>query len=104
LPDSLRISIPDDAPPVLRPSAVWPELVERAQVAYWDTLPGSEEALIERIGSSEAVLNIRSSCKFTDRVFAALPELRIGSAGIARHSQQPAGDGPAGHREVAQLR
>jgi len=94
---AIRISIPDDAPPVLRPSNVWPELTARAQFDYWDTLPGSEEVLIERVGSAEAVLNIRSSCKFTERVFRALPQLRILSvwgtgtdhvdlAAAARHS------------------
>jgi D-3-phosphoglycerate dehydrogenase len=73
----LHISIPDDAPPVLRPSAVWPELAARAEIDYYDTLPGSEAVLIERIGAAEAVLNIRSSCKFTERVFDALPALRL---------------------------
>jgi D-3-phosphoglycerate dehydrogenase / 2-oxoglutarate reductase len=70
------ICIPDDAPPVLRSSAVWPELAAHS-IDYHDTLPGSEERLIERIGSAEAVLNIRSSCKFTERVFAACAELRM---------------------------
>jgi len=74
---TLRISIPDDAPPVLRPSAVWSELAAGAEIAYWDTLPGSEETLIERISGAPAVLNIRSSCRFTERVFAARPELRL---------------------------
>ncbi len=74
---TIRISIPDDAPPVLRPSAAWPALAARVELDYWDTLPGSEEALIERIGAAEAVLNIRSSSKFTERVFAARPQLRL---------------------------
>jgi len=73
----IRISIPDDAPPVLRPSAAWPALAARAQLDYWDTLPGSEETLIERIGAAAAVLNIRSSSRFTARVFGALPHLRL---------------------------
>ncbi len=73
----LRISIPDDAPPVLRTSKAWPDLAARAEIDYWDTLPGSEETLIERIGAAEAVLNIRSSCRFTERVFAARPALRL---------------------------
>jgi D-3-phosphoglycerate dehydrogenase len=94
---TIRISIPDDAPPVFRPSASWPELAARAEIDYWDTLPGSEEILIERIGAAEAVLNIRSSSRFTDRVFAARPQLRLLSvwgtgtdhvdlAAAARHS------------------
>jgi len=72
-----RISIPDDAPPVLAPSAVWPALAARAELDYHDTLPGSEERLVERIGSHDLVLNIRSSSRFTARVFDALPRLRL---------------------------
>jgi D-3-phosphoglycerate dehydrogenase len=71
------IHIPDDAPPVLRSSAVWPELAVRADIDYHDTLPGSEERLVERIRDAEIVLNIRSSQKFTERVFAACPRLRL---------------------------
>jgi D-3-phosphoglycerate dehydrogenase len=72
-----KIYIPDDAPPVLASSAVWPELAERAELVYHDTLPGSEERLIERIADAELVINIRSSCKFTDRVFEACPRLKL---------------------------
>jgi len=72
-----RIAIPDDAPPVLAASAVWRDLISRAELLYHDTLPGSEERLIERIGAAEAVLNIRASSKFTARVFAACPPLRL---------------------------
>src|SRR5450432_3696928 len=71
------ISIPDDAPPVLATSGAWPSLQARAQVDYHNSLPGSEELLIERIGAAEVVLNIRSSCKFTEAVFAACPKLRL---------------------------
>ncbi|HMC57565.1 MAG TPA: hydroxyacid dehydrogenase [Candidatus Solibacter sp.] len=71
------ISIPDDAPPVLATSGAWPSLQARAQVDYHNSLPGSEERLIERIGAAEVVLNIRSSCKFTEAVFAACPKLRL---------------------------
>jgi D-3-phosphoglycerate dehydrogenase len=71
------ISIPDDAPPVLRASAVWPELAARATLDYHDTLPGSEDRLIERIAAHELVLNIRSSSKFSARVFEACPNLRL---------------------------
>jgi D-3-phosphoglycerate dehydrogenase len=71
------IHIPDDAPPVLRSSAVWPELAARAEIAYHDTLPGSEERFVERIRDAEIVLNIRSSQKFTERVFTCCPRLRL---------------------------
>ena len=72
-----RIHIPDDAPPVLAVSGVWPELAARAELVYHDTLPGSEEGLIERIADAEVVLNIRSSTFFTARVFEACPRLRL---------------------------
>lgn len=72
-----RISIPDDFPAVLAASAVFPSLQSRAELDYHDTLPGSEDALIDRIGAAEIVLNIRSTSRFTERVFAACPNLRL---------------------------
>ena len=77
---TLTIHIPDDAPPVLRPSAVWPELAARASLEYHDTLPASEDDLIARIRDAELVVNIRSSVKFTERVFESCPRLRLLSA------------------------
>jgi D-3-phosphoglycerate dehydrogenase len=71
------ISIPDDAPVVLATSAAFPALRAIGSLAYHDTLPGGEDALIERIGDAEAVLNIRSSTRFSERIFAACPMLRI---------------------------
>ena len=72
-----RICIPDDSPAVLAGSAVFPALQARAELDYYDTLPGTEEALIERIGTAGTVLNIRSSSRFTARVFAACPGMRL---------------------------
>jgi D-3-phosphoglycerate dehydrogenase len=72
-----RISVPDDSPPVLGSSAVWPALKSRAELDYHDNLPFSEEVLIERIRAAEVVLNIRSSSRFTARVFQACPKLRL---------------------------
>jgi phosphoglycerate dehydrogenase-like enzyme len=74
---SLRVHIPDDAPPVLAVSGIWPELAARAELVYHDDLPGSEDCLIERIQGAEVVLNIRSSTAFTARVFDACPRLRL---------------------------
>jgi D-3-phosphoglycerate dehydrogenase len=73
----LKVHVPDDAPPVLRSSKAWADLAARAEVVYHDTLPESEERLIERIRDAEIVLNIRSSQKFTERVFAECPRLRM---------------------------
>jgi D-3-phosphoglycerate dehydrogenase len=72
-----HISIPDDSPVVLATSAVFPALQARAELDYHDTLPGTEDVLIERIGTAGTVLNIRSSSRFTERVFAACPRLRL---------------------------
>jgi phosphoglycerate dehydrogenase-like enzyme len=71
------VHIPDDAPPVLRTSPVWEDLAALASPVYHDTLPGSEDGLIERIRDAEIVLNIRSSSKFTARVFESCPKLRL---------------------------
>jgi phosphoglycerate dehydrogenase-like enzyme len=73
----IRIAIPDDSPSVLASSAVWADLTARAQLDYYDTLPGSEDRLIERIAAAGAVLNIRASSRFTDAVMAACPYLRL---------------------------
>ena len=73
----LHISVPDDFPVVLATSVVFPALSARASLDYFDSLPQSEDALIERIGEAEVVLNIRSSSRFTSRVFAACPRLRL---------------------------
>jgi D-3-phosphoglycerate dehydrogenase len=62
---------------VLAASAAWPGLNQRAELDYHDTLPGSEDRLIGHIGTAEVVLNIRASSKFTERVFASCPNLRL---------------------------
>ena len=71
------IAVPDDSPAVLAPSAAFPRLREIGSVRYFDTLPGSEEKLMERVAQAEIVVNIRSSCRFTERVFEATPSLRL---------------------------
>lgn len=72
-----KIIIPDDAPPVLGPSQAYKSLPERAEVAYYDSLPGSTEELLRRIGDGENVINIRSSVKFPEATLSALPSLKI---------------------------
>jgi D-3-phosphoglycerate dehydrogenase len=73
----ISVCVPDDAPPVLAFSSAWKDLNARARVSYHDSLPPSEDDLIRRIGAAEVVLNIRSSVKFTERVFVSCPGLRI---------------------------
>jgi len=72
-----RIVIPDDSPSVLAPSRAYQKLTAKNAVEYYDSLPGSEDALIARIRNAEIVLNIRSSSQFTERVFASCPDLRL---------------------------
>jgi len=72
-----QITIPDDAPPVIASSNAYRTLVERTSVGYYDTLPGSEANLIERIRDAEVVINIRSSSRFTANVFEKCGRLRM---------------------------
>ena len=71
------IVIPDDYPVVMANSNAYRRFERQTAVTYYDTLPGSEDKLIERIREFEMVVNIRSSCKFTDRVFEACPRMRL---------------------------
>ena len=73
----MRISIPDDFPAVLASSTAFPALQARAKLDYYDTLPSSEAVLIERLRHADGALNIRSYSRFTERVFAACPKLRL---------------------------
>jgi phosphoglycerate dehydrogenase-like enzyme len=72
-----RVAIPDDCPPVLALSPAFHALRERATVDYFETLPGSQERLIERVQGAEIAINIRSSSKFTADVFERCPRLRL---------------------------
>jgi phosphoglycerate dehydrogenase-like enzyme len=74
---SVHIVIPDDAPPVMAPSHAYRKLLETNPAEYHNTLPGSEERLVERIREAEVVINIRSSSKFTGDVLRACPRLRL---------------------------
>jgi D-3-phosphoglycerate dehydrogenase len=70
------IVIPDDAPPVMAPSAAYQRfLAKYPDVAYFDTLPGNE--LAARCRDAEIVINIRSSARFMDDVLASCPKLRM---------------------------
>src|SRR5437867_12596705 len=73
----MRIVIPDDYPAVMAASAAYRQFIERNPISYHGTLPASEGDLLERIRDFEVVINIRSSTKFTDRVFAACPRMKL---------------------------
>ncbi|MBI1354696.1 MAG: hypothetical protein GC160_10140 [Acidobacteria bacterium] len=59
-----KISIPDDYPAVMGPSNAFKMLKFRADVDYHESLPPSEDVLLERIGEAPYVINIRSSVRF----------------------------------------
>jgi len=71
------ISVPDDAPAVLGVSPSFARLRGVGEVRYFDTLPGSEAVLAERMQGAEAVVNIRSSSKITRAVLERCPDLRM---------------------------
>ena len=71
------IVIPDDYPAVMGISEAYRRLAEVEAATYYATLPGSEDVLVERIRDFDTVINIRSSTKFTARVFADCPRLKM---------------------------
>lgn len=73
----LSLVIPDDFPSVMANSQAWKNLSSTHPVTYYDSLPGSEDTLIARIRDFEAVINVRSSSKFTARVFESCPNLKV---------------------------
>ena len=79
------IVVPDDAPPVLGPSQAWRNFDGRDSIAYFDSLPGAEDRLLERIAGAEVVINIRSSTRFTAGVFERAPQTTAALALGNRH-------------------
>jgi phosphoglycerate dehydrogenase-like enzyme len=74
---SPKVVVPDDCPPVLAMSPAFQALRARSDVDYFDTLPGSEERLIERMHEAVIAINVRSSSKFTANVFENCPQMRL---------------------------
>ncbi|MGH7322694.1 MAG: 2-hydroxyacid dehydrogenase [Candidatus Rokuibacteriota bacterium] len=75
---SVKIVVPDDYPPALTGSAVEHWLRSMGDVAVHTERGADQEAeLIRRIGDAEIVVNIRAHARFTDRVLAACPRLRL---------------------------
>jgi phosphoglycerate dehydrogenase-like enzyme len=70
------IVIPDDAPPVLAPSDAVTQLHDYEHRIY-ATLPANPRELVVRIGDADAVINIRSSTRFSADVLAECPRLRL---------------------------
>jgi D-3-phosphoglycerate dehydrogenase / 2-oxoglutarate reductase len=70
------IVIPDDEPPVMRPSRAWERLAGHDVRAYADRPSGADD-LVERIGDAGIVINIRSTTRFTADVLARCPKLKL---------------------------
>src|SRR4029434_2390205 len=68
--------VPDDAPPVLAQSDAVAQLRDHAHRIY-PTLPVNSGELITRIAEADAVINIRSSTRFSADVLADCPQLRL---------------------------
>lgn len=76
-PFSLLV-VPDDQPAVLSGTPFEARVRALAQRVQWHLdRPAGEAETIARIGDADAVLNIRSSVRFTRRVLAACPRLKI---------------------------
>jgi len=74
----MRFSIPDNFPvvytdehPALRP------LRERGEIALDSTRHNGGQELVERLRGAVAAINVRAYSKFTDEIFAGLPELKF---------------------------
>jgi phosphoglycerate dehydrogenase-like enzyme len=70
------IVVPDDAPPVLSRSDAVAQLRDVEHRVY-QTLPADSRELVTRIAEADAVINIRSSTRFSDDVLAGCPQLRL---------------------------
>ncbi len=70
------IVIPDDAPPVLSRSEAVTQLRDLEHRIY-PTLPTNSRELVRRIAEADAVINIRSSTRFSADVLAECPKLRL---------------------------
>ena len=72
-----KIIIPDDAPPVMGPSQAYQNLLSRADVIYFDSLPANRDEQLKRIADAELIINIRSSVAFPEAVLESCPKLKL---------------------------
>ena len=71
-----RIVIPDDEPAVMSRSMAFRTLAPH-DVRTYSTRPSGPAELVDRIGDSEIVINIRSTSRFTADVLEHCPALRL---------------------------
>ncbi|MCD6529235.1 hydroxyacid dehydrogenase [Candidatus Bathyarchaeota archaeon] len=73
----MKIVIPDDYPPVISGTKYLEELKKLGDVSVYNTRPGSEDELVERIKDAEVVVNIRAYCKFPEKVLRKTESLKL---------------------------
>src|SRR5262245_23763527 len=74
----VKIVVPDDFPAALTGSAAEPRLRAMGEVTvHTERGADQEPELIRRIGDAAVVVNIRAHARFTERVLAACPGLRL---------------------------
>lgn len=73
----MKIVIPDDCPPVYQDHPELTRLRQYGEVEVHGTKAGSDEELIERLRGADLAINVRAYSVFSERVVAALPELRL---------------------------
>ena len=71
-----RIVIPDDEPAVMAPSAAFARL-RGLDVRTFGDRPSGPDALAERLGDAEVVINIRATSRFTAGVLERCSKLRL---------------------------
>jgi len=74
----VKFSIPDNFPVVYSAEdAALQPLRQRGEVALHSTRHGTDAELVERLRDATAAINVRAYSRFTDDVFAALPDLQF---------------------------
>ena len=69
---AVRISIPDDSPPVISGTPALDRIREAGETVVHTSPPASEDDLIRRLDGAHTAVNIRGYSKFTDRVLEAV--------------------------------
>lgn len=71
------VVIPGDDPPMIAGSPHLDRLRERAEVAFYDRRPASDEEKIERVRDATVILNSRGTVRWPGSVLKHLPKLKL---------------------------